>query len=317
MTKVVADMIVSLDKLVEVEGRNARTVYTRTDMDELKAQIKGAEGIVVPLTVEYPDERGNVALINGHRRHRALLELAEEGLHYTVPVHFQKVQDEKQVLQFVLVSNEGVPLTIMDRAEAYKKFLSLGGDRKELQAMLGKTNAHISQMLTLSNAPAQVKKQLAVSKITVTQALELCKEAGTTTVPKPVAPVVVAPKQATTKAVTQATMAAEEGTIGEEEITKKTEAMVRAREDGKRAKKNVAKAVQTGKKNGVILDAEEKTILSILKQHGIDGLIQKAQRAVDVAKTTAADKREFNKWVSLEQILSVVTQAMNEDSNWD
>ena len=320
-----ADAIVNVSKLVEVEGRNPRTVYTRSEMEELKAQIKAAGCILDPIIGEYPDSKGNIALISGHRRRRALLELAEEGLNFKVPVHFQKVTDEKQILQFALVANEGVPLSLVDRAEAYKKYLSLGGDRKELQAILGKTNAHITQMLTLGNAPAPIKKQLASGKLTVTQALELCKEAGVTTKVEPSTPVVeetiVEPAKesnqeyaARLRKEAEKKRAAEEAKDKEEDLEKKTQAAVRQREQAKEVKETTRKSI---KESGVALDTSEKAILEILRTHGVDGLVQKAQRAVDVAKKTAKDIEEVEKWVSVEDILTVVLQAMNEDSNWE
>lgn len=320
------DTLVHVSKLVEVEGRNPRTVYTRAEMEELKAQIKAAGGIIDPVIGEYPDAKGEIALISGHRRRRAVLELAEEGLNYKVPVHFQKVQDEKQILQFALVANEGVPLTLVDRAEAYKKYLTVGGDRKELQAILGKTNAHITQMLTIGNAPAPIKKQLISNKITVTQALELCKEAGVTT--KVTSPITIEKEEETTvepakesnqeyaarvRKETTKKLAEEEAKAKEAELEQKTEAAVQQREKAKAVKEDTRKAI---KDSGVTLDTGEKAILEILKAHGVDGLVQKAQRAVDVAKKTAKDKKEFAKWVSVEDILNIVNEAIKEE-NWD
>ena len=321
-----ADAVVSIDKLFVVEGRNPRTVFVRAELNELKSQIEAAGGIIVPLIVEPANKEGNYALINGERRFRALTELAEEGKNFPIPVHFQKVRDEAEVLQFALVANEGAPLTLVDRAEAYKKFLSLGGERKKLQVMLGKTNAHISQMLTLGNAPSTVKKQLANGKITVTQALELCKEAGVTTKVTPPTPVaedeeeVVEPVKesnqeyaARARKEAERKRAAEEAKAKEAELEAKTEEAVQQREKAKAVKEDTRKAI---KDSGVSLDGGEKAILEILKTHGVDGLVQKAQRAVDVAKKTAKDKKEFAKWVSVEDILNIVNEAINEE-NWD
>ena len=319
-----ADMMVSLSKIMVVPERNPRTVFNRGELESLKEQIKGVGGVLVPLIVEYPDSKGMMGLINGERRFRALTELADEGHVYKVPVHFQKVKDEKEVLQFALVANEGEPLTLVDKAEAYKKFLTLGGDRKELASMLGKTNAHLTQMLTVSNAPAAVKKQLAAGKITMSNALDLCKEAGvTTTGPMPPVATSVAPpralveketKEETKARVEASTKAAEVAKQRkEEELAAKAEAMAAERQATKEGKRATAKVV---KESGITLDAHEKVILEVLRMHGVDGLVSKAHRAVEVAKKAATDKKEVAKWTAVENILGVVNTALEEEG-WD
>jgi ParB/RepB/Spo0J family partition protein len=285
-------------------------------MEELKAQIIGAGGILDPLMVEQKGKgEATYKLVNGERRYRALMELAEAGMKYPVPVHFVAPRDDKEVLQFALVSNEGVPLTTLDRALAYKQYVALGGERAALTTMLGKSKAHVTQMLTIANGSRSVHKQLLAGKLTVTEAYKLCMEEGAKAT---VEVTTEEPKQKASSVSPEAKEAMDKAQKErEEEFAERVASVVKEKDKKVAIKKEVSKAVkEVAKETGETLSPQEKQVLAILKEHGVDGFLAMSQRAVSLAEKASTTKKEKDNWKDVGYVLQILTEAMNEDSNW-
>ena len=144
-----------------------RRVFDQKQIDELAASIKD-KGVLQPLLVRMVGT--GYEIIAGERRWRAA-QLAQA---HQVPVIIRDL-DDTEVLEVALVENlQRADLTSLEEAEGYQRLLEEFGHTQEmLAALIGKSRAHIANMIRLLALPDTVKALLDDGSLSVGHARAL------------------------------------------------------------------------------------------------------------------------------------------------
>lgn len=148
-------------------------------IDALAAHIVGG-GMVPPLEVR-PRAEGGVYLVDGHRRRRAFLKVADamrdpDG-NLWIPVVQFTGNDADRVAR-IITSAEGRGLAPLEIADGYKRLIAFGWTAEQIAKKVCKTPAHVSQMLTLANANSDVHAAVAAGDISATNAVKMVRDHG-------------------------------------------------------------------------------------------------------------------------------------------
>lgn len=122
------------------------------DLSELMASIS-AKGIIEPLIVR--QRRGRFQIVAGERRYQAAVQV---GLR-EVPAVIRDVDDE-QLIEIALIENiQRKDLTPFEEAEALQALVNDHGlTHEELARRLGKSRTSVTESLTLSGMPSEVRE---------------------------------------------------------------------------------------------------------------------------------------------------------------
>ena len=174
--------------LTEAEGFNARGAFeenyferpdVRTHIDGFKASYRDGR-YVPPIVVKVID--GVIYVRDGHCRTRALKELIDEGLEFH-KVNVEPLQgDETEQLSLIVTSNDGLPLTQLERASVYARLSSYGLSDTEVANKVNRTPEHVRQLKQMLDMPWDLKQMVQKGVIAAHYALELFREHGTAAV---------------------------------------------------------------------------------------------------------------------------------------
>lgn len=171
----------NIDDIHEEPGFNLRREGEdlEASIDALAAHIL-AGGMVPPLEVR-PRVGGGVFVVDGHRRRRAYLKIADKlrddyGQLWIPVVQFTG-NDVDRVAR-VITSAEGRALSQLEVAEGYKRLAALGKSPEWIAQKVGKTRQHVDQLLILANANSDVQQQVQAGTISATTAIDAVRKHG-------------------------------------------------------------------------------------------------------------------------------------------
>ncbi len=148
---------------VRANPQQPRKKFDEKKLAELTASVK-AHGVLTPILVREVDHADyKFQIIAGERRFRAskAAELEE------IPARILKTND-LQLLEIGLIENvQREDLNAMEEAEGYQALMSRFGKTQETVAeSVGKSRAHVANMLRLLNLPESVRDHLRAGDIT-------------------------------------------------------------------------------------------------------------------------------------------------------
>jgi len=166
---------VPIEQLYVEEGFNVRTV----DFDHIKSIAASYENgdYVPPLVVEVQEDL-RMKIVDGHHRYQAILMLIEKGL------EFKRVQCESFLggkvdqVAFMIKSSQGRNLSVVDRANAYKRLEMFGNTPKEIAEKVGRSDSDVSKHLSIAYMPDSIKALIQNNSISAWLALELYNSGG-------------------------------------------------------------------------------------------------------------------------------------------
>ena len=174
--------------LTEAEGFNARGAFeqnyferadVRTHIDGFKESYRDGR-YVPPIVVKVID--GTIYVRDGHCRTRALKELIDEGLEIQ-KVNVEPLQgDETEQLSLIVTSNDGLPLTQLERASVYARLGAYGLSDTEIAKKVNRTPGHVGQLKQMLDMPWALKRMVQEGTVAAHYALELFREHGTAAV---------------------------------------------------------------------------------------------------------------------------------------
>lgn len=158
----------------------------RDEGQELEASIDAlaahlvAGGIVPALEVR-PRAEGGVFVVDGHRRRRAFLKVADQlrdpaGELY-VPVVAFTGNDADRTAR-IITSAEGRALSPLEVARGYARLIGYGWTSQQVADKVGKTRQHVDQLLTLANANSDVQQLVRDGTVSATVAIETVRKHG-------------------------------------------------------------------------------------------------------------------------------------------
>jgi ParB family chromosome partitioning protein len=144
-------------------AKQPRRHFDTAQLDELAASIR-EKGVLQPLLVRpHPAMPNAYEIVAGERRWRA----AQLAKIHDVPVIVREIKDA-EALEFAIIENvQRADLSPMEEAESYQRLVKeFSRTQEELAEGLGKSRAHISNMLRLNSLPDGVKDMLREGSIT-------------------------------------------------------------------------------------------------------------------------------------------------------
>lgn len=176
---------ISPNLLIEEEGFNTRGLllddyWNRPEVREglmpiAHAYLRGDH--VAPIVVQVRD--GLALVRDGHRRRRALMIAINE-----LGADIQKIDviehqgDEAAQTLLIATSNDGTPLTTLERAEIYCRLAVWGWSDAMIGARVGRTSEHIRQMRKHASLPIEMKRMIQLGQVSATYAQELFDKNG-------------------------------------------------------------------------------------------------------------------------------------------
>lgn len=254
--------------IVVQEGFNVRGGYDEAKFQELKNSIREL-GVLEPLLAHRDGDA--VVLTSGHNRLRAVMELIQEGVSIPyVPVLLRRkgeYTEEQRILE-TLATNQGQPLRMHEKGEAFRRLEAHGYTKAEIARKTGVSPAEVGNALTLAKAPKKVVDLLNEEKISHVAVLTIFRTTED--------------EQERLQRIQETVDNAEQRSPeGQEKKPKKATLKDVAGATGKTPISKMQEALQTLEDMGV--EVEKHTNLSLV-QSLVEVLQNKKSTAVDVAK---------------------------------
>jgi ParB family transcriptional regulator, chromosome partitioning protein len=147
-----------------------RRHFDEAALNELSASI-AEKGVLQPLLVRVDPQRpGRYEIIAGERRWRA----SQRAQVHEVPVHVTNLSDA-EVLEVALIENlQRQDLTAVEEARGYKRLVDdFGHTQERVAEVVGKSRAHVTNILRLLTLPRAVQDLLDNGQMTIGQARPL------------------------------------------------------------------------------------------------------------------------------------------------
>lgn len=132
---------------------SADNFYSMQDIDELKAAIELA-GRVLHNLVVVPQGNGKYKILSGHRRHRAIGELLNEGKDQYEFLPCTVVDDESDLAQqtVLIAANSQREKTAWDKLEEVRQMRDIARKAKEQRGIPGRVRDLVAKSLSVSNS---------------------------------------------------------------------------------------------------------------------------------------------------------------------
>lgn len=157
-----------------VDGFNPRSFFDIQSLNELKESIIN-KGVINALKVR-KNINDEIVLVDGERRLRATMMAISEGHNIvSIPVTFTDGNDV-DLLVTSLLTNEGVRLSPIEEANAYKRLLNFGLSISDIAKETSKTYQFVQYRLELLNGSKEIQEAILNKEVTQQQALKIIKE---------------------------------------------------------------------------------------------------------------------------------------------
>jgi ParB family chromosome partitioning protein len=146
------------------------------NIEELAASIE-ENGLLKPMQ-GYKDGEYYIPT-DGHRRFAAIELLLSRGVEIVrVPFISEKKKSIEQRTLEILLSNDGKPLTPIEMGNTYKRLMSAGWTQSEIARKTGKSVPHITNCITICDAPKEILSKVESGQISAHLALQTIREVG-------------------------------------------------------------------------------------------------------------------------------------------
>lgn len=168
-------------KIVVDQDYNLRDLSTPDAVESLGqlAESIKESGVRVPLLVRLDGEE--IILVQGHRRLAAIMSLIKQGTPFAAVQCFseeKKRSIEDRTLDLFL-SNDGEPLTQLEKAEGVARLLSYGWDEDKIAQRLGRSTSYVRHLHGLeSELPERIKTMVRDGQVAAATALKTVKKEG-------------------------------------------------------------------------------------------------------------------------------------------
>ena len=164
-------------EVLERAGGNLRIDYG--DIEELAESIY-AVGLQQPLIAyRHPEIREHWILVDGHRRHRAIMRIGEKyGVWMQIPIVTRNVQtlSDEEIVVTMMVTSEGKRLTALEMAEGVGRLLNYGLSTDDIVKKLGRGIDWVKSMEVIAKAPKRLKNLILEKSVSYTEVYELMRD---------------------------------------------------------------------------------------------------------------------------------------------
>jgi ParB/RepB/Spo0J family partition protein len=140
--------------------------HIRSMADAIKA---GGTAAFPPITISQID--GKIYVYAGYCRRRAFILAKQEGAPIKGILAVANTQSDEDRAVDLLTSNNGLPLTPMEKAKAVKRLLLFSWTPAEIAKRLGVSISSVGNLIALLNAPAEIKEMVNSGEVSATTAI--------------------------------------------------------------------------------------------------------------------------------------------------
>lgn len=194
------------EQIHEREGYNCRNMDATETVNRIR---KMADAIHAGGTAAFPpitvcQEEGRIFVIAGYCRRRAFILAKQEGAPIKGILAIANTQKEDERTLDLLNSNDGLPLTPLEKAKAVKRLIDFRWTSQEIARRRGVSVTAINNLLALLDAPADVVQMVEAGEVSATLAVNTVRQEGTLLAgPKLADAVKVAKEKGKSKATTK------------------------------------------------------------------------------------------------------------------
>lgn len=178
-----AGEIIMLDPemIEEKVGYNCRDLESEATKAYIRQMVDSihASGTAAFPEITVRQEDGKVYVTRGHCRRRAFVIARQEGAEIKgIRAIADTIKGDAEHTLDLLNSNDGLPLTPLEKATAIKRLISFEWSIQEIAKRRGCTPQAISNLLALLDAPAPVVEMVEKGQISATHAVETVRKQG-------------------------------------------------------------------------------------------------------------------------------------------
>ncbi len=172
--------------LFDPEQIEEKPLYNVRDMESAETQAhirKMADAIHAGGTAAFPpitihQEDGKIYVIAGYCRRRAFILAKQEGAPIKGILAIANTQSEADRTLDLLNSNDGLPLTPLEKAKAVKRLIDFQWTAQEIARRRGVSVTAINNLLALLGAPADVMQMVEAGEVSATLAVNTVRQEG-------------------------------------------------------------------------------------------------------------------------------------------
>lgn len=178
-----AGEIIMLDPEIieEKDGYNVRDMQSEGTQAYIRQMVDSihASGTAAFPEITVRQEDGKVYVTRGHCRRRAFILARQEGAEIKgIRAIADTIKGDAEHTLDLLNSNDGLPLTPLEKATAIKRLISFEWTPAEIAKRRGCTAQAISNLLALLDAPAPVVGMVEKGEVSATLAVETVRKQG-------------------------------------------------------------------------------------------------------------------------------------------
>lgn len=171
-------LIFDPDSIKEIDGYNARNMESPETKEHIRKMVKAIHNNGTlnfpPITIA--QKNGEIFVFSGHCRRRAFSIAKKEGAPIKgIPAIINTQNEEERTLDLI-TSNDGLPLTQLEKANVIKRLISFGWTNKEIAEKIGVSIQTIYNLSILLNSPKEIKEMVTSGKITSSTAIKAIRE---------------------------------------------------------------------------------------------------------------------------------------------
>lgn len=158
--------------------RDLSTPDAIVGLEQLAQSIRES-GLRVPLLVRKEDD--NIVLVQGHRRHAAIMILIDNGVPFEavecIPEQGARSAEDRTLDLFL--SNEGEPLTELEKAAGVVRLLSYGWSEERIADKLGRSKSYVNRLRAYEDQlPERVKRMVRDGEVAAATAFNTVRTEG-------------------------------------------------------------------------------------------------------------------------------------------
>jgi ParB family chromosome partitioning protein len=170
------------EQLLLDHAANCRRYPQDSEADDLFKQLLEDRHQYHPILVKPVNEDGLYPVVDGFRRATAMTEIIGSGavpegstLDAINAVVMEEAWDDREAFLIGIKANlERKDLNFIDLADSIKRAMERHGMKaKEAAKIIGKSQGHVSQLLSLLTLPAKIQRQIADGKLAMSTGYEL------------------------------------------------------------------------------------------------------------------------------------------------
>lgn len=166
------------DEIKELPGYNVRDMESEETQAHIRRMADSIKATGVksfpPITVA--QKNNEIIVYSGHCRRRAFSLAKAEGAPIKGIAATINTQNEEERTLDLINSNEGLPLTPLEKASAVNRLNNFDWTTKEIAEKMGVTVQTVYNLLTLVSSPKDVKEMIKKGEVSATTAINSLKK---------------------------------------------------------------------------------------------------------------------------------------------